>query len=118
MADPLRRAGSGFQGDQRAKTVADQRGLLQPGAYYDILRPHVAHLDMWETTFLHVLTGENAVTQWAEGSSLRPFLDALPDDLKQPFRDAYSDALRPHYPRRADGTTLLPFKRLFIVARL
>ena len=100
------------------KDAGFARGLLQPGAYYDILRPHVAHLDMWETTFLHVLTGENAVTQWAEGSSLRPFLDALPDDLKQPFRDAYSDALRPHYPRRADGTTLLPFKRLFIVARL
>jgi trans-aconitate 2-methyltransferase len=73
---------------------------------------------MWETTFLHVLTGDNAVTEWAAGSSLRPFLDALPPELKQPFRDAYSDALRPHYPRRADGTTLLPFKRLFIVARV
>jgi trans-aconitate 2-methyltransferase len=94
------------------------RGLLSTGTYYDILRPHVAHLDMWETTFLHVLTGENAVTEWAAGSSLRPFLDALPPALKQPFRDAYSEALRPHYPRRADGTTLLPFKRLFIVARV
>lgn len=93
------------------------RGLLPTGTYYDIVRPLVAHLDMWETTFLHVLTGENAVTQWAEGSSLRPFLDALPPELKQPFRDAYSEALRPHYPRRADGTTLLPFKRLFIVGR-
>ena len=94
------------------------RGLLPTGTYYDIVRPHVAHLDMWETTFLHVLTGENAVTEWAAGSSLRPFLDALPADLKQPFRDAYSEALRPHYPQRADGTTLLPFKRLFIVAQV
>jgi len=94
------------------------RGLLSTGTYYDILRPVAARLDMWETTFLHVLQGENAVTEWAAGSSLRPFLDALPADLKQPFRDAYSEALRPHYPRRADGTTLLPFKRLFIVAVL
>ena len=94
------------------------RGLLSTGTYYDILRPVAARLDMWETTFLHVLQGENAVTEWAAGSSLRPFLDALPADLKQPFRDAYSEALKPHYPRRADGTTLLPFKRLFIVAVL
>ena len=80
--------------------------------------PLAAALDMWETTFLHILTGENAVTEWAAGSSLRPFLDKLPPALKQPFRDAYSEALRPHYPRRADGTTLLPFKRLFMVARV
>lgn len=93
------------------------RGLLPTGTYYDVLRPRVASLDMWETTFLHVLTGDNAVTEWAAGSSLRPFLDKLPPALRQPFRDAYSDALRPHYPRRADGTTLLPFKRLFMLAR-
>lgn len=100
------------------KDAGFARGLLPTGTYYDIVRPLTKHLDLWETTFLHVLTGENAVTQWAEGSSLRPFLDALPPALKQPFRDAYSDALRPHYPRGADGTTLLPFKRLFIVARV
>ena len=100
------------------KDAGFARGLLPTGIYYDILRPHVAHLDLWETTFLHVLNGENAVTEWASGSSLRPFLDALPATLKQPFRDAYSKALRPHYPRRADGTTLLPFKRLFMVARI
>jgi trans-aconitate 2-methyltransferase len=94
------------------------RGLLPTGTYYDILRPRAALLDMWETTFLHVLTGEDAVTEWAAGSSLRPFLDKLPAELRQPFRDAYSAALRPHYPRRADGTTLLPFKRLFMVARV
>lgn len=94
------------------------RGLLATGRYYDILRPLAAALDMWETTFLHILTGENAVTEWAAGSSLRPFLDKLPPALKQPFRDAYSEALGPHYPRRADGTTLLPFKRLFMVARV
>jgi len=30
---------------------------------------------------------------------------------------AYSKALRPHYPPRADGTVLLPFRRLFIIAK-
>jgi trans-aconitate methyltransferase len=30
---------------------------------------------------------------------------------------AYSKALRLHYPPRADGTVLLPFRRLFIIAK-
>jgi len=33
------------------------------------------------------------------------------------FLAAYTEAVAPHYPRRADGTTLLPFRRLFIMAR-
>jgi trans-aconitate 2-methyltransferase len=65
-----------------------------------------------------VLTGEDAVTEWASGSSLRPFLDKLPSDEAKAFRSAYSEALRPHYPRRPDGTTLLPFKRFFMIARI
>src|SRR5580698_6896133 len=94
------------------------RGLLQVEEYYDVIRPRVASLDIWQTTYLHVLTGEDAVTEWAAGSSLRPFLDKLPPDQRAAFRAAYSEALRPHYPRRPDGTTLLPFKRLFFVARI
>ena len=69
---------------------------------------------MWQTTYMHALSGENAVAEWAAGSSLRPFLDRLPEERKEAFRQAYTDAARPHYPRRADGTTLLPFQRLFI----
>ena len=94
------------------------RGLLPVEAYYDAIRPLVASLDIWQTTYLHVLTGEDAVAEWAAGSSLRPFLDKLPPDLTGPFRAAYSAALAPHYPRRPDGTTLLSFKRFFFVARI
>jgi trans-aconitate 2-methyltransferase len=92
------------------------RGLPPVEVYYDVIRPRVATLDIWETTYLHVLTGEDAVTEWAAGSSLRPFLDSLPADQIEGFRAAYSAALLPHYPRRPDGTTLLPFKRLFLMA--
>lgn len=91
--------------------------ILEPGAYWDMLRPISADLDIWETIYLHALTGENAAVQWASGTSLRPFLDPLPGDLRAAFLAAYSAAIAPHYPRRADGTTLLPFRRLFIMAR-
>jgi trans-aconitate 2-methyltransferase len=103
-----------------AETLRDAgfaRSILPASEYYDLLRPHVATLDLWETTYLHVLGGEDAVVEWASGSSLRPFLDKLPPELRAGYRAAYAAALRPHYPRRPDGATLLPFQRQFILAR-
>lgn len=102
---------------ERLRGAGSAPPILAPGEYWDILRPRVAALDIWETIYLHALTGEGAVTEWAAGSSLRPFLDALPEQDRAAFRRAYSDAVRPHYPPRADGTTLLPFRRLFLIAR-
>ncbi len=91
--------------------------VLAAGVYWDLLRPHARALDLWETTYWHALSGEDAVAQWALGSSLRPFLDALDEAERPGFVDAYRAALRPHYPHRADGTTLLPFRRLLLVAQ-
>lgn len=102
-----------------AERLAAQRSsppILDAPDYWDLLRPLAATLDIWETTYLHPLQGENAVVAWASGSSLRPFLEPLDPAMKEAFRHAYAEALRPHYPRRADGTTLLPFRRLFIMA--
>ena len=97
--------------------VTSAPGILSAAEYWDVLRPHVASLDMWQTTYIHALAGEDAVLEWASGSSLRPFLDRLTDEQKVAFGQAYAEAVRPHYPRRADGATLLPFQRLFMVAR-
>ena len=91
--------------------------ILEPGAYWDILKPRAASLDIWETIYLHALQGEDAVVQWATGSSLRPFLDRLPPAMRADYLRAYAEAVRPAYPRRPDGTTLLPFRRLFMVAQ-
>jgi trans-aconitate 2-methyltransferase len=97
--------------------VTSAPDILDPIQYWDILRPHAAALDVWETIYTHALKGENAVGEWAAGSSLRPFLDALPENLRAPFRAAYDAEANIAYPRRPDGTTLLPFRRLFLVAR-
>ena len=44
------------------------RGLLAVEAYYDLIRPRVASLDIWQTTYLHVLTGDDA---WARKARSR-----------------------------------------------
>ena len=71
--------------------------------------------DVWETTYLHVLEGEDPVLRWVSGTGLRPVLAALSGDDLDAFTAEYSARLREAYPRRPDGTTILPFRRLFVV---
>jgi len=87
-----------------------------PGFYHDLLAPDCAALDIWETEYLQVLEGEHAVAEWTRGTWLGPFLDALEGEMRAGFERAYVRLVDAHYPRRADGTTLFPFRRLFIVA--
>ena len=63
-----------------------------------------------------MLSGDNAVAEWSRGSALGPVLGALSADEAQDFYAAYSEKMQAAYPQRADGTTLLPFRRIFIVA--
>ncbi|CAA9253339.1 MAG: Trans-aconitate 2-methyltransferase [uncultured Acetobacteraceae bacterium] len=88
--------------------------------YYDLLAPRTAALDIWCAEYLHVLRGEAPVARWAMGSSLRPYLDALDGkpELRKGFLAAYTEETRRAYPPRADGAVLLPFRRLFILARV
>ena len=73
--------------------------------------------DAWETTYLHVLAGNDPVFDWVVGTGARPTLEALPADLRPVFEDELRHALRDAYPRRVHGT-VLPFRRVFVVARL
>jgi trans-aconitate 2-methyltransferase len=88
-----------------------------PSFYYDLLRPVARMLDFWETEYLHVLEGEDPVLEWVRGSALRPLIEALAPDEARAFEARYGAKLRQAYPRRADGRTLLPFRRLFMVVR-
>lgn len=81
------------------------------------LAPLVQSLDIWETEYLHVLTGEDPVKEWVKGTWLKPFLDRLDEPERGEFEADYAMRARAAYPPRSDGTTLQPFRRLFIVAR-
>jgi trans-aconitate 2-methyltransferase len=92
--------------------------VLQPADYFDILSSAAAEIDIWETEYLHVLDGEDAVYKWVSGTGLRPFVQALAGSERDAFIADYKRRLNVAYPRRSDGKTLFPFKRLFAVARL
>jgi trans-aconitate 2-methyltransferase len=72
--------------------------------------------DVWETTYLHVLTGEDPVFRWVSGTGARPTLQALPGDLRTGFEEEFRARLRAAYPDRGHGV-VLPFRRVFAVGR-
>ncbi len=85
--------------------------------YREFLLPHVHSLDIWETVYLQVLSGDNPVAEFVKGSWLTQFLDALEGAERSAFEAAYRERVRPAYPPGLDGKTLFPFRRLFIVAQ-
>ncbi|MBV9569714.1 MAG: trans-aconitate 2-methyltransferase [Alphaproteobacteria bacterium] len=95
---------------------ARQVNVLSPDVYFDILAPLAVSVDIWETTYLHVLDGDDPVLTWVSGTGLRPFVQPLGADEREDFIAQYRARLRDAYPRRADGKTLFPFRRLFVVA--
>jgi trans-aconitate 2-methyltransferase len=102
----------------RAKLAGAQlnRQAGEPADYLDLLAGIGLSVDAWETTYLHVLTGPDPVTEWYKGTGLRPVLSALgPDDAAE-FLAEYSAGVRAAYPAASYGT-VLPFRRVFVVAR-
>ncbi len=90
---------------------------VHPAAfYYDLLAPLTATLDIWETEYLQVLQGDDPVLAWVRGAGLRPVLNGLSEVDRDVFIATYRERLREAYPQRADGATLMPFRRLFLVA--
>jgi len=99
-------------------SVATVRPVPVPGVYYELLRPLAPRLELWVTEYVHQLQGPDPVMQWFKGSSLQPYLDAMPEPMRPDFLAAYAEAIRPHYPPQQDGVTLLSFRRLFLIASL
>jgi len=88
-----------------------------PEFYFDLFSPIASRLDLWETTYYHVVDGPEAVIEWFRGSGLRPFLQALRDDEERGrFEKGLLARYAKSYARRASGKSLFPFRRLFFVA--
>ncbi|MFJ8767632.1 trans-aconitate 2-methyltransferase [Streptomyces clavifer] len=92
--------------------------VLDPERYLERLTAPGRTVDVWETTYLHLLPGEDPVLDWVKGTGLRPVLTALADDpaARDAFLGAYRALLRDAYPAGPLGT-VFPFRRIFAVAR-
>lgn len=89
----------------------------RPAFYYDILRPHCRHLELWETEYNHVLDSAAAIVEWISATSLRPYLDALDTEThRQEFLAEMVQRVAEVYGTQYDGKVLFPFRRVFFIA--
>lgn len=107
------------QGPWRSKLFPHLRRkpTQAPEFYWNVLKDKTAALDIWECEYLQVLKGENPVAEFVKGSWLKQFLDRLQEPEKSAFESDYRSRVIKQYKKEADGSTLFPFRRLFIVAR-
>ena len=89
--------------------------VLSMHEYYDIIQPKVQHIDIWQTEYLHVLNGKNAILEWASGTALVPVENILNANEFNEFKQIYNAKLHTAYPE-TNNQVLFPFKRIFIVA--
>lgn len=107
--DPFREALSGAAGARTTLgTVQDYDAWLSRAG---------CTVDLWRTTYIHPLRGHRGIVEWVRSTGLRPFLAPLDPGGQAAYLARYEDALRRAYPMQDDGRVLLPFPRLFIVAR-
>lgn len=88
--------------------------------YLRVLAASGADVDAWETTYLHVLRGEDPVLDWISATGARPTLEALPSGLREQYAAELGAALRAAYPVTEVGGApgvVMPFRRVFVLAR-
>ncbi len=103
--------------DRVAGAAPRPDAVLDPAGYLDVLAGAGLGADVWETTYTHVLTGPDPVLAWVRSTVLRPVRAHHDEAEGADLTAAYADALRQAYPARPDGSTLLPFRRVFAVGR-
>jgi len=88
--------------------------------YITLLAP-LGATEGWETTYVQRLEATDhghPVRAFTESTAMRPFLDPLDPDEARAFVADYEAGLELAYPRRADGSVLFSFRRVFFILRL
>lgn len=100
-------------GDEAAR----RKRILPVDACYDLLSAAGCHVDIWHTTYYHIMPSHAAIIDWLQATGLRPFLAPLTEDDRRVFLTQYHRELEGAYGIREGGNILMPFPRLFMVAQ-
>lgn len=91
--------------------------VSQASHYMRLLDP-LGLVNVWETEYILKLDPSkfgHPVTKHTETTAMRPFLEKLTDTERVQFMVTYDAAMKDAYPVSPDGTSILPFRRIFIV---
>lgn len=88
-----------------------------PRDFYNALIPHAASVNLWRTTYQHVLKDAGAIVEWVKGTGLQPYLQRIEDEeAKKAYLAEYERRLADAYEGMVDGRVLLGYPRLFVLA--
>ncbi|PKF73472.1 methyltransferase domain-containing protein [Chryseobacterium sp. PMSZPI] len=71
-------------------------------------------ITVYEKVFPHILENADAIFTWASGTAMLPYVEKLPDDMKEQFKNDYKQELQNTFP---ESPVFYPFKRTFISAK-
>jgi len=119
FAEPAHRLLAEIAAQEPWAPLLDHRASFgqTPAWYAETLQSLGLEVDLWETTYYHLLVGPDAVLEWMKGTALRPILTKLRANDQEQFLSLFGAKLRIAYPAGAAGA-IFPFRRLFFVARL
>ncbi len=101
---------------ERLAGARDPSPVRPPEFYYDSLAPLSHRMVLWETNYIQIMDGVEAIIAWLRGTGLGPFLGRLDPGEQRQFLERYERLLADAFPSQADGKILLPYPRLFFVA--
>ncbi|KAG9257619.1 trans-aconitate 2-methyltransferase [Emericellopsis atlantica] len=115
MADVAHAPGTPWEDTMRRAGIKRDQ-FPAPIELYDGLQPLCADVQIWCTTYFHVLENHEAIVEWVRGTGLAPYLTVLDDAQREGYLAAYLERVKEAYPAQADGKVMLPYPRLFVVA--
>jgi trans-aconitate 2-methyltransferase len=87
------------------------------GYYYELLQKHVNKIDLWETSYFHILDSHYSILEWIRSAGVKPYLDRLESENdKKTFENELMVEIKKLYPGQDDKKVIFPFKRLFFIA--
>jgi trans-aconitate 2-methyltransferase len=85
--------------------------------YYDVLINHVEQIEIWETTYIHIMNSCKEIIEMIKSTGMKPYLEKINEDKEKiEFEERVFSELNKVYIQQKNGKVLFPFKRLFFIA--
>jgi trans-aconitate 2-methyltransferase len=103
--------------DSATKGVNELFTIHNYSYYFDQLSQLYCSVDIWETSYMHIMDSHFSILEMIRSTGLRPYLDRLETEKeKKDFEEQVLIEINKDYPEQKNGKVIFPFKRLFFIA--
>jgi trans-aconitate 2-methyltransferase len=103
--------------DSATKGVNELFTIHNYSYYFDQLSQLYCPVDIWETSYMHIMDSHFSILEMIRSTGLRPYLDRLETEKeKKDFEEQVLIEINKDYQEQKNGKVIFPFKRLFFIA--